>query len=92
MVVTDKLREPGDDLLSKLLRAEVDGDRLSETDLVLFAIEAERAGLDAVMVSEHIVLGPPADAAGSLYDHVTRGLGGQRAERPDQEHRVTVLG
>jgi len=32
-VVKDKLREPGDDLLSKLLRAEVDGDRLSETDL-----------------------------------------------------------
>ena len=32
-VVTDKLRDPGDDLLSKLLRAEVDGDRLSETDL-----------------------------------------------------------
>ncbi len=92
MVVTDKLREPGDDLLSKLLRAEVDGDRLSETDLVLFAIEAERAGLDAVMVSEHVVLGPPADAAGSLYDYVTRGLGEQRAERPDHEHRVTVLG
>ncbi len=33
-------------------------------DLVRFAIEAERAGLDAVMVSEHIVLGPSADAAG----------------------------
>jgi cytochrome P450 len=35
-VVKDKLRAPGDDLLSKLLRAlggEVDGDRLSETDL-----------------------------------------------------------
>jgi cytochrome P450 len=32
-VVTAKLRDPGDDLLSKLLRAEVDGDRLSETDL-----------------------------------------------------------
>jgi len=61
-------------------------------DLVLFAIEAERAGLDAVMVSEHVVLGPPADAAGSLYDYVTRGLGEQRAERPDHEHRVTVLG
>jgi cytochrome P450 len=32
-VVTSKLRDPGDDLLSKLLSAEVDGDRLSETDL-----------------------------------------------------------
>jgi cytochrome P450 len=32
-VVAGKLRDPGDDLLSKLLRAEVDGDRLSETDL-----------------------------------------------------------
>ena len=33
-------------------------------DLVTFAIEAERAGLDAVMVSEHIVLGPSSGAAG----------------------------
>jgi cytochrome P450 len=32
-VVRDRLAEPGDDLLSRLLRAEVDGDRLSETDL-----------------------------------------------------------
>ena len=32
-VVADRLRAPGDDLLSTLLRAEVDGDRLSETDL-----------------------------------------------------------
>ncbi|HEX6854583.1 MAG TPA: cytochrome P450, partial [Streptosporangiaceae bacterium] len=32
-VVKDKLREPGDDLLSTLLAAEVDGDRLTETDL-----------------------------------------------------------
>jgi len=31
--VHDRLSEPGDDLLSRLLRAEVDGDRLSETDL-----------------------------------------------------------
>jgi cytochrome P450 len=32
-IVAGRLREPGDDLLSTLLRAEVDGDRLSETDL-----------------------------------------------------------
>ena len=33
-------------------------------DLVAFAVEAERAGIDGVMVSEHIVLGPSADEAG----------------------------
>jgi probable F420-dependent oxidoreductase len=33
-------------------------------DLVRFAVEAEQAGLDGVMVSEHIVLGPSADEAG----------------------------
>ncbi len=32
-IVADKLRSPGNDLLSTLLRAEVDGDRLSETDI-----------------------------------------------------------
>ena len=32
-------------------------------DLVAFAVEAERAGIDGVMVSEHIVLGPSANAA-----------------------------
>jgi alkanesulfonate monooxygenase SsuD/methylene tetrahydromethanopterin reductase-like flavin-dependent oxidoreductase (luciferase family) len=30
-------------------------------DLVRFAVEAERAGIDGVMVSEHIVLGPATD-------------------------------
>ena len=32
--------------------------------LVRFAVEAEEAGFDGVMVSEHVVLGPGADAAG----------------------------
>jgi cytochrome P450 len=32
-VVKGRLADPGDDLLSRLLRGEVDGDRLSETDL-----------------------------------------------------------
>jgi probable F420-dependent oxidoreductase len=33
-------------------------------DLVRWAVEAERAGFDSVMVSEHIVLGPSANANG----------------------------
>ncbi len=33
-------------------------------ELVAFAVEAEQAGLDGVMVSEHVVLGPSADAEG----------------------------
>jgi probable F420-dependent oxidoreductase len=33
-------------------------------DLVRWAVEAERAGFDSVMVSEHIVLGPNANANG----------------------------
>ena len=33
-------------------------------DLVQWAVEAERAGFDSVMVSEHIVLGPSANANG----------------------------
>jgi probable F420-dependent oxidoreductase len=33
-------------------------------DLVQFAVEAERAGLDAVMVSEHVVLGPSSAEKG----------------------------
>jgi cytochrome P450 len=32
-VIADRIRHPGDDLLSRLLIAEVDGDRLTETDL-----------------------------------------------------------
>src|SRR3954453_16797967 len=32
--------------------------------LVPMAVEAEEAGVDCVMVSEHVVLGPGADAAG----------------------------
>jgi probable F420-dependent oxidoreductase len=33
-------------------------------NLVRFAVEAERAGIDGVMVSEHVVLGQTANAAG----------------------------
>ncbi|HVB42817.1 MAG TPA: TIGR03619 family F420-dependent LLM class oxidoreductase [Streptosporangiaceae bacterium] len=33
-------------------------------DLVRFAVQAEQAGIDGVMVSEHVVLGPSANAGG----------------------------
>ena len=38
--------------------------RPEPADLVRFAVQAERAGIDGVMVSEHIVLGPSSNAAG----------------------------
>jgi cytochrome P450 len=56
-VVKDKQREPGDDLLSKLLRAEVDGDRLSETDLDNFFSILVVAGNETTRISiAHAVL------------------------------------
>jgi cytochrome P450 len=61
-VVKDKLRQPsddqpGDDLLSKLLRAEVDGDRLSETDLDNFFSILVVAGNETTRISiAHAVL------------------------------------
>jgi cytochrome P450 len=56
-VVKDKLHTPGDDLLSKLLRAEVDGDRLSETDLDNFFSILVVAGNETTRISiAHAVL------------------------------------
>jgi cytochrome P450 len=56
-VVEDKLREPDDDLLSKLLRAEVDGDRLSETDLDNFFSILVIAGNETTRIAiAHAVL------------------------------------
>ena len=36
--------------------------------LVELAVSAERAGVDTVMLSEHVVLGPSAGAAGRMDD------------------------
>ncbi len=44
---------------------ELDDDVAARSpSLVRFAVEAEQAGFDAVMVSEHVVLGPGADSDG----------------------------
>ena len=50
-VVRDRLAEPGDDLLSRLLRAEVDGDRLSEVDLDNFFSIMVVAGNETTRIS-----------------------------------------
>jgi probable F420-dependent oxidoreductase len=45
-------------------------------DLVRFAVKAEQAGIDGIMVSEHVVLGPSANAAGlpaNRRDYAMRG-------------------
>ena len=56
-IVAERLRSPGDDLLSTLLRAEVDGDRLSETDLDNFFSILVVAGNETTRIAiAHAVL------------------------------------
>ena len=50
-IVRDRLRAPGDDLLSTLLRAEVDGDRLNEVDLDNFFSILVVAGNETTRIS-----------------------------------------
>ena len=90
-VVKDKLRSPGDDLLSKLLRAEVDGDRLSETDLDNFFSILVVAGNETTRIAiAHAVLAfaqrPRTSPTGSRPCRCgsTREPGKDRAD-PDRE-------
>jgi cytochrome P450 len=56
-IVRDRLRAPGDDLLSRLLRAEVDGDRLSEVDLDNFFAILVIAGNETTRIAiAHAIL------------------------------------
>jgi cytochrome P450 len=56
-IVRDKLREPGDDLLSKVLQARVDGEALSETDLDnLFSIMVIAGNETTRIAMAHAVL------------------------------------
>jgi cytochrome P450 len=56
-IVHDKLRDPGDDLLSKLLLARVDGEALSETDLDnLFSIMVIAGNETTRIAMAHAVL------------------------------------
>jgi cytochrome P450 len=50
-VVRDRLAAPGDDLLSRLLQAEVDGDRLSEADLDNFFFILVVAGNETTRIA-----------------------------------------
>jgi cytochrome P450 len=56
-IVRDKLRDPGDDLLSKVLQARVDGGALSETDLDnLFSIMVIAGNETTRIAMAHAVL------------------------------------
>jgi len=56
-IVRDKLTEPGDDLLSKVLQARVDGEALSETDLDnLFSIMVIAGNETTRIAMAHAVL------------------------------------
>jgi cytochrome P450 len=79
-LITARRAAPGDDLVSALVDAEVDGDRLSDWDILGFCFVMVAGGNDttANLVS-HGVMRPPGQAAGA---------GGLRgAARPPARHR-----
>jgi probable F420-dependent oxidoreductase len=59
--------------------------------LVRMAVEAEDAGFDAVMVSEHIVLGPGADADGLMANPREYALPGNQDPRTPWPSSVVLL-
>lgn len=59
--------------------------------LVRMAVEAEDAGFDAVMVSEHIVLGPGADADGVMENPREYALPGNQDPRTPWPSSVVLL-
>jgi probable F420-dependent oxidoreductase len=59
--------------------------------LVRMAVEAEDAGIDAVMVSEHIVLGPGADEKGTMANPREYALPGNQDPRTPWPSSVVLL-
>lgn len=59
--------------------------------LVRMAVEAEDAGFDAVMVSEHIVLGPGADEKGTMANSREYALPGNQDPRTPWPSSVVLL-
>src|SRR4029077_21255850 len=60
-------------------------------DLVAFAVEAERAGIEGVMVSEHIDLGPAANAPGVPANPRDYALPGNQDPAPPWPSPVVLL-
>ena len=61
-VLTERRDNLGDDLLSELIKAEIDGDRMSEDELVYLCSELASAGVDTTRVQLPLVLN-------TLLDH-----------------------
>jgi probable F420-dependent oxidoreductase len=59
--------------------------------LVRMAVEAEEAGFDAVMVSEHVVLGPGADANGLMANPREYALPGNQDPRTPWPSSLVLL-
>jgi probable F420-dependent oxidoreductase len=59
--------------------------------LVQMAVEAEAAGFDAVMLSEHVVLGPSADADGRMANPREYALPGNQAPRMPWPSSLVLL-
>jgi probable F420-dependent oxidoreductase len=60
--------------------------------LVRMAVEAEEAGFDAVMLSEHIVLGPSAEANGPMPNPREYALPGNQESRTPWPSSLVLLG
>lgn len=59
--------------------------------VVRLAAEAEEAGADAVMLSEHVALGPSADAGGRMANPREYALPGNQAPDYPWPHSLTLL-
>lgn len=55
-LLVERRKAPGDDLFSELMRAEIDGDRMSEDELVYLSSELASAGVDTTRTQLPLIL------------------------------------
>ena len=65
-LLRERKQDLGDDLLSELINAEIDGDRMSEDELVYLCSELAAAGVDTTRVQLPLILNALMDHPGEL--------------------------